>query len=206
MPYLVCFLWFAFWVCFGGWHGSRADRAPVTIFAMSSPWTHLAPCRFGLLFAVLTLLFGFGLGIAFGAAEDDLKMGLEESANEVLVSVYGGDRTIAIKVTKKSWVYFKRAHLHANGLGTSALALILLLTCLTASNRTKSLLAMASGIGGLGYSVYWLLAGCLAPGLGSTSLAKESLEWLAIPTSGLCVVGLVGILVVLVRNIVRTPR
>ena len=41
------------------------------------------------------------------------------------------------------------------------------------------------GLGSLGYSMFWMLAGMRAPGLGSTGAAKESLEWLAVPTSAL---------------------
>ena len=37
----------------------------------------------------------------------------------------------------------------------------------------------------------WMFAGLKAPGLGSTGAAKESLRLLAIPSSGLCTVGLV---------------
>ena len=85
-----------------------------------------------------------------------------------------GDEAKAKKVSDKAWVYFKRAHLHANGLGTSALALIVLLTFLAGGDGLKGILALASGIGGLGYSVYWLLAGMRAPGMGSTAAAGLS--------------------------------
>jgi hypothetical protein len=81
----------------------------------------LRPLAPGLILALLTLCFGFGLGGAFGAIEDSLKEGLSSSAEAALDSVYGGDRAKMDAVVKKSWVYYKRAHLHANGLGTSAL-------------------------------------------------------------------------------------
>jgi len=167
---------------------------------MPDAWTRLAPCRFGILFALLTLAFGFGLGAAFGANEEGLKGHLAAEADAVLDDVYGGDEAKADKVESKAWTYFKRAHLHANGLGTSALAMILLLACLTAAARTKAIVALAAGVGGLGYAVYWLLAGLRAPGLGSTDKAKASLEWLAIPTSGLCILALAAVLVLLVRQ------
>jgi multisubunit Na+/H+ antiporter MnhB subunit len=48
-------------------------------------------------------------------------------------------------------------------------------------------LSIALGIGALGYSVFWLWAGFRAPGLGSTGAAKESLAWLAMPSSGIFV-------------------
>lgn len=63
---------------------------------------------------------------------------------------------------------------------------------------TRSI-SLALGAGGLGYAVYWLWAGFRAPGLGGTGAAKESLKWLATPSSGLVVVGtaLVAILCLL---------
>ena len=39
-----------------------------------------------------------------------------------------------------------------------------------------------------------------APGLGSTGAAKESLEWLALPSSALCIIGLVGVIVAVVKS------
>lgn len=166
----------------------------------SSLTERLAPMRVGLLFALLTLLYGFGLGAAFGAAEDSLKGHLKEEAHAVLDDAYGGDEVKAKKVYDKAWVYMKRAHLHANGLGTSGLALILLLSALAASVRTRAIVAGMLGIGGLGYGLYWMWAGLRAPGMGSTGAAKESLEWLAIPSSGLCIVGLAAVLVLLMRT------
>ena len=90
----------------------------------------LRPLAPGVLLAFASIAFGFGLGIAFGAAEDDLKDHLRESAQAVMESVYSGDESKAKPVVSKSWTYFKRAHLHANGLGAIALAVILLLALL----------------------------------------------------------------------------
>ncbi len=45
-------------------------------------------------------------------------------------------------------------------------------------------LSLALGIGGLGYSVFWMWTGFIAPGMGFTGAAKESLRWLAMPSSG----------------------
>lgn len=147
----------------------------------------LAP---GLLFALLALVFGFGLGAVFGAAEDSLKNGLEASGQAVLAEVYKGDAAALRSVAAKSWTYYKRAHLHANGLGSSSLALILLLGVLPGRDRLRQAAALASGLGALLYPLFWLFAGMRAPGLGGTGAAKESLQWLALPGSGLCLVGL----------------
>jgi hypothetical protein len=161
--------------------------------------------RFGLILALLSILFGYAVGIAFGAAEDSLKDGLKASGEAVLASVYQGDAEALQKVLDKSWAYYKRAHLHAGALGASAVAQILLLSALMARPWLKSLTAVMLGAGALGYGVYWLLAALRAPGLGSTSAAKESLDWLAIPASGFCVFGTLLVLVLAFRSLFLRP-
>jgi hypothetical protein len=163
----------------------------------------LAP---GILLAFASIAFGFGLGAAFGAAEDDLKDHLRESAQAVLESVYAGDESQARPVVGKSWTYFKRAHLHANALGTTALAASLLLALLGPPGVLARLSSFGLGAGALFYSAYWLFAGLMAPELGSTSAAKESLAWLAIPSSGACVAGLAGTLICAIRATFRPHR
>ena len=152
---------------------------------------NLSVVKYGILFSLLTLLYGFGLGGVFGIFEDNIKGHLKNEAQQVLATAYNGDEVTMKKTTTKSWVYFKRAHLHANGLGTASLALILLIAFLSVSNRVKSINAIFLGIGSLGYSMFWMFAGLRAPAMGSTGLAKESLQWLAMPSSGLCIIGLI---------------
>jgi hypothetical protein len=166
----------------------------------------LRPLAPGTLLAFASIAFGFGLGIIFGAAEDDLKDHLHANARAVLESVYAGDEAQAKSVVGKSWTYFKRAHLHANALGTTALAASLLLALLGPPGVLARFSSFAFGAGALFYASYWLFAGLMAPELGSTSAAKESLTWLAIPSSGACVAGLLGTLICLIRAIFQSPR
>lgn len=156
--------------------------------------------RWGVLFACLAIAFGFTMGALFGAFEEDLKGHLKAEGEAVLVEHYGGDVTSPkLKSTlEKSWIYFQRAHLHGGGIGAVALGLCLLLASLPSPSRLRPLAALLAGVGALGYAVYWLLAGLRAPGLGSTGAAKDSLEWLAIPTSGMAIVGLLLTLVLTV--------
>lgn len=152
----------------------------------------LRPLAPGILFALAAIAFGFTLGAAFGAAEDLLKGHLEDSARAVLEDAYNGDADAAAAVVGKSWTYFKRAHLHANALGTSALAASLLLALLGPPSRLARISGLLFGIGALTYAVFWLVAGLRAPALGSTGAAKDALAWLAIPGSGMCLLGLAG--------------
>ena len=166
---------------------------------------NLAPMRAGLLLALLAILYGFGLGAGFGAAEDSIKQGLRDDAAAVLADKYGGDEAKAKKVTDKSWAYFKRAHLHSGCLGTAGVVLILLLSFAGGGARVNGLVAFALGLGALGYGSYWMFAGMRAPGMGSTGAAKESLAWLAIPSSGLCILGLLAVIVLVARAAFRKP-
>jgi hypothetical protein len=155
----------------------------------------------GAILALLAILFGFGLGGAFGAAEDSLKGGLRASADAVFETVYAGDAARRDAVVKKSWSYMKRAHLHGGAIGAAALASVLLLALLGPPGWLEQLSAFAFGAGALLYAVFWLSAGLTAPGLGSTHDAKEALGWLAIPGSGLAILGLVGTIAALLRSI-----
>ncbi len=155
---------------------------------------NLVPMKFGVLFALLTLAFGFGMGGAFGAFESKIKGHLKEKGKEVLSTAYKGDEAKMKKVTDKAWIYCKRAHLHANGLGAIALSCILLLSFLRGSGAIKSVAAWGLGLGGFNYSLFWLFAALRAPGMGSTGMAKESLKWLAVPSAGLCILGIVLVL------------
>jgi hypothetical protein len=155
--------------------------------------------------AVLTLLYGFGLGIVFGLDEEAIKSQLKASATEVRQSIYDGDDAAIQAVLDKSWVYIQRAHLHAGGLGNTALGLTLLVVLLGASPKVVRGISLGLGAGGLGYSLYWLWAAFRAPSLGGTAMAKESLKWLAVPSSGAVMAATVAVAVLLVAAIIRPP-
>jgi hypothetical protein len=166
----------------------------------------LRASRWGVVLAMLTILFGFAMGGAFGAAEDSLRAGLQASGDAVLDSVYGGDTAKLKGVLDKSWAYLKRAHLHGGGIGAAVLVALGLLAALTRpSPLLRTGLSLGLGLGGLGYSVFWLLAARAAPRLGSTGLAKESLAWLAVPSAGLLLAGFVAVLGLLLLELFFTP-
>lgn len=168
--------------------------------------TRLRTVRAGILLSLLTILAGFALGGVFGAAEDTLKGGLAASAEAVRVTVYADDASKMKEVVDKSWNYYKRAHLHAGAIGTATLVASVLLGLLAASPATlRSVVATGLGAGGFGYGLFWLLAAQRAPGLGGTGAAKASLEWLAVPSSGLLIGGLVVTIVLAARELYGRP-
>jgi len=82
----------------------------------------------------------------------------------------------------------QRAHLHAGGLGSAAIGVTLLVVMLGVRATYTRLICLGLGAGAFGYAVFWLWAGFRAPALGGTDAAKESLAWLAIPSSGAVVI------------------
>ncbi len=160
--------------------------------------SNLRAASMGLVFAILTLLFGQGMGIVFGLNEDAIKSRLKAEAAEVQTTIYKDDKIASKAVLDKSWNYMQRAHLHAGGLGTTAVALIVVVCLVGASRIITLLISLALGAGGLGYSIFWMWAGFRAPGLGSTGAAKESLKLLAMPSSGGFVLATIAVLVIVV--------
>lgn len=100
----------------------------------------------------------------------------------------------------------QRAHLHAGGMGTTAVALIIVLCLVGASRKITALISLALGAGGLGYSIFWMWAGFKAPALGSTGAAKESLKWLAMPSSGGYVLATIAVLIVVLAWLLAGRR
>ena len=135
--------------------------------------------KYGVLVAMVAILFGGSLGLSFGCCEDDIKGVLKGSAEKVLSGVYGDDQAKADKVVKKSWVYMKRAHLHSQTMGVISIAFSLLVAWLSFPARAQMGISLLSGLGSMGYGVFWLLAAFLAPGMGSTGAAKESIALIA---------------------------
>lgn len=164
---------------------------------------NLRAASLGLVLAVLTILYGQGMGIVFGLNEDVIKSRLKASATEVRDSVYKGNDAAIKAVLDKSWNYMQRAHLHAGGMGTTAVSLIVVLCLLGTSRRVTVAIGVALGAGGFGYSVFWMWAGFRAPGLGSTGAAKESLNWLAMPSSGAFVLATCAVHLVLLITVIQ---
>ena len=135
--------------------------------------------KYGVLVAMVAILFGGSLGLSFGCCEDDIKGVLKGSAEKVLSGVYGDDQAKADKVGKKSWVYMKRAQLHSQTMGVISIAFSVLVAWLSFPVRAQMGISLLSGLGSLGYGVFWMSAGFLAPGMGSTGAAKESIALIA---------------------------
>ena len=154
--------------------------------------------RYGIVLALLSILFGGLLGLSFGCCEDSIKSLLKEKAANVLIEKYAGKQELADKVIKKSWVYIKRAHFHSQTMGIISIVFSLLVAWLKFPPKLQFGISFFSGFGSLGYGFFWLSAALLAPGLGSTGAAKDSVELLAQGSAGpffISCVGLFGFLI-----------
>ncbi|PWJ40034.1 hypothetical protein [Sediminitomix flava] len=167
-------------------------------------FSELKRLKWGVLFATLTILYGFGMGGFFGANEKAIKTHLADEGKAALEVQYKGDEAAMNKVVSKSWSYFKRSHLHGGAIGAASLALILLLGAMYRKPLLRTVTSIALGFGGLGYSVFWMLAGLTAPGIGGTGAAKDSLEWLAVPTASMLLLGIISVVVLVVTELFLT--
>jgi hypothetical protein len=150
----------------------------------------LGPVRFGLLFGLLAVLYGWSLGLAFGVNEDGIRekfLADAEASRAIYLQKAGseeGANAAIKKIDESAWTYFLRAHLHAGAIGSIAIGGSLVLSLLSVGRLPKLVASLLLGVGAVGYPLFWMLAGMRAPGLGSTGAAKESLEWLAFPSAG----------------------
>ena len=188
----------------------RADDSPLKQFTPVTPMAFtrtasLVAALPGLALAVCTVLFGFGMGGIFGLNEEVIKGRLAASAAAVTTTVYHGDASAAEPVLAKSWDYMQRAHLHGGAIGTAAIGLIVVMLLIGTAPRVIRILGIALGVGALGYSVFWMWAGFIAPGLGSTGAAKESLRWLAMPSAGAVMLATAAVAALCIRAVARGP-
>lgn len=157
--------------------------------------------RVGVLLSLIAILSGFVLGGVFGGLEDQLKADLASSAAAVVDEVYEGDAQAAGSVVDRAWSYYERAHLHWGAIGAATLALSILLAGVMGSTRGARLASLAMGLGAVLYPTYWLLAGRRAPALGGTGASKETLQWLAVPSAGLLLLGTAAALVLVAARL-----
>jgi hypothetical protein len=157
------------------------------------------PMRVAIAIALLTLIYGFVMGAVFGALEDQLKEDLFKRGHAQIEDVYNGDAAQLEAVVNKSWIYYKRSHMHANGIGAVSLVLSLVLTLFIEYSKWPIRVAALFSIGGLGYGLFWLLAGYHAPVAGSTDAAKAAFAWLAIPSTAMMLFGLMATMVYVLK-------
>src|SRR3989337_3098941 len=120
---------------------------------------NLANIKIGLALVILGLLFGMGLGIAFGT-------------NEAFFETYVAQGIAAhpeihdANSPEKIWRYAQRAHFHATGIAAFSIGLLLLVSASGLKETFKKIAAVLIGLGCF-YPFAWLSMFLLAPSIGT---------------------------------------
>lgn len=119
---------------------------------------HFQDVKLGLFLVMLTLIFGIGLGVTFGVAEDSVKSYISQGVN-------AHPEVHDIKSTDKIWRYAQRSHFHATGIAAFSIGLILLVALSSLKPAMKTITSFLVGLGGL-YPLSWFNMFMLAPEIG----------------------------------------
>jgi hypothetical protein len=114
--------------------------------------------KIGLLLVILTLVFGIGLGVTFGVAEDSVKSYISDG-------VASHTNVHDAKSKGKIWRYAQRAHFHATGISAFSLGLVLLIMFSSLKRKLKTVASFLVGLGGF-YPLSWFTMFILSPSIG----------------------------------------
>lgn len=158
----------------------------------------LGSIKVGLSLSLLLLVFGVGMGVAFGIFEDTFKDYIAQgiAANPDL---HDG------KSQSKIWRYAQRAHFHATGIGAFSTVLMLLVLFSSLSESMKKVTSTLIGLVAL-YPLAWFMMFLLSPSLGRSAahhhIITETFTYIG--TGGL-LLGLFILMANLFLGAFRTP-
>ena len=118
----------------------------------------MATVRAGLFLVILALIFGIGMGVAFGVAEDSFKSYV---ADGIAAHADVHDE----KSQDKIWRYAQRAHFHSEGIAAFSIGVLVLIMFSSLKRRLKKISSILVGLGGL-YPLSWFTMFLLAPSIG----------------------------------------
>jgi len=121
----------------------------------------LYPVRIGLRITLLLLIFGIGMGIAFGVFEDSFK-------DYIAQGIAANPELHDQKSQSKIWRYAQRAHFHATGIGAFSLVLMLLVLFSSLKDSLKATASVLISLVGL-YPLAWFTMFWLSPSLGRSA-------------------------------------
>ena len=117
--------------------------------------------KIGLFLVMLTLIFGIGLGVGFGIAEDSVKSYISDGVASH-ADVHDD------KSNSKIWRYAQRSHFHATGIAAFSIGLVLLIMVSSLKRTLKTVSSVLVGLGGL-YPLSWFTMFILAPSIGRSA-------------------------------------
>lgn len=136
----------------------------------------LKDIKFGLALVMLGLLFGIGLGVAFGVNEDFFQ-------NYAAQGIAAHPQLHDTQSQEKIWRYVQRAHFHATGIAAFSLGLLLFVAASSLTETLKKSASFLISLGGL-YPLSWLSIFVLAPSMGASaahsSLLTELLTYIGV--------------------------
>jgi hypothetical protein len=121
----------------------------------------LKTVKIGLLLVMLTLVFGIGLGVVFGVAEDSIQ-------SYIAQAVAAHPAVHDEQSSGKIWRYAQRAHFHATGIAAFSIGLLLLILHSSLGARMKTVAGVLVGLGGV-YPLAWFTMFILAPSVGRSA-------------------------------------
>jgi len=121
----------------------------------------IKPIKLGLALVMLTLFFGFAMGVSFGVSEDTYKSYVSDNVTKY-------PELHDEKSQSKIWRYAQRAHFHAMGIAAFSLGLVILTMFTSLTSKFKSYTAIMIGLGGL-YPFSWYSMFYLAPTMGRSA-------------------------------------
>lgn len=116
------------------------------------------PVKMGLALTLLLLVFGIGLGISFGVAEDSFQ-------DYIAHGIAANPSLHDAKSPDKIWRYAQRAHFHSAGIATFSIVLILLTAFSSLKKSMKTVASTLISFVGL-YPLAWFTMFLLSPSLG----------------------------------------
>ncbi len=130
----------------------------------------------GLLLAMLGLLFGIGMGVAFGLFEDSFK-------DFIAQGIAANPGVHDAKSSGKIWRYAQRAHFHGAAIASFAMVLILFVMASDMKAGMKRVSAILIGMSSA-YPLAWYSMFWLAPQMGRSAahghIITESLTYVGV--------------------------
>ena len=117
--------------------------------------------KIGLALVMLGLIFGIGLGVAFGVNEAFFETYITQG-------IAAHPELHSASSPEKIWRYVQRAHFHATGIAAFSIGLLLLVSASSLKQRFKTITAIVIGLGGC-YPLSWFTMFIVAPSIGTAS-------------------------------------
>lgn len=157
----------------------------------SIPHAFIRPILVGLLFSFTAVFLGEAAGLAFSRYKNQIQETFQEEIRSHKQDVFLREREIE-RAVSDTWLYAKRFHYHAMGLGALSIAMILALALTWVSDSVKRALSVALGAGAVLIPSGWFLMALKTSYMG-TAAAKMSLQMLILCCVGLHILAIGGV-------------